>query len=265
MMKMAFYSARRAVKSNTYSSKVVPHPVRVHASTLNYSQPSVNTSSKAQDEVAWLGTFCDLGLAISKGGIGITCGCTALVADAVHSGSDLVVDAVTIASLSMSRNSVYESEPAWGGFRNVESMACLGISATLVSTAAGLAVHSVYKVVDLYSSTSTGILIEHAPLVISCAMASAVLKEWLYHKTLKVGKETNSKVLTANAWHHRCDSLCSTVALTGIIGSFMGMPMLDPLAGALVSGAVFKAGADVGSDAFYEIWPSFSKNFVLSN
>lgn len=57
---------------------------------------------------------------------------------------------------------------------------------------------------------------------------SIAAKEALYHATVKIGKQANSKVLIANAWHHRTDAISSVVALGGIVGSMFGVPLLDP-------------------------------------
>ncbi|KAI8343907.1 cation efflux protein [Chlamydoabsidia padenii] len=77
------------------------------------------------------------------------------------------------------------------------------------------------------------------------ALASVVIKEWLYHATIKIGKTEHSDVLIANAWHHRSDAFSSVIALVAIGGSYAGMPVLDPLGGLLVSGLIVKSGADI--------------------
>ncbi|KAI7871475.1 cation efflux protein [Spinellus fusiger] len=74
------------------------------------------------------------------------------------------------------------------------------------------------------------------------ALASVIVKEWLYHATIKVGKKEKSDVLIANAWHHRSDAYSSVVALGAIGGSYAGLPVLDPLGGLIVSGMIIKSG-----------------------
>ncbi|GMF25416.1 unnamed protein product [Phytophthora lilii] len=67
-------------------------------------------------------------------------------------------------------------------------------------------------------------------LAAGAAGVSIAAKEALYHATVKIGKQANSKVLIANAWHHRTDAISSVVALGGIVGSMAGVPLLDPSA-----------------------------------
>ncbi|OZJ04288.1 hypothetical protein BZG36_02578 [Bifiguratus adelaidae] len=77
------------------------------------------------------------------------------------------------------------------------------------------------------------------------ALASVIIKEWLYQATIKVGKDERSDVLIANAWHHRSDAFSSIVALAAIAGSHFGVPILDPLGGILVSGMILKTGVEI--------------------
>ena len=65
-------------------------------------------------------------------------------------------------------------------------------------------------------------------LAAGAAGLSIAAKEALFRVTVKIGQQAKSKVLIANAWHHRTDAISSVVALGGIIGSMAGMPLLDP-------------------------------------
>ena len=82
------------------------------------------------------------------------------------------------------------------------------------------------------------------PLALGIALGSILCKELLYRYTLRIGKKINSGVLIANAYHHRSDAASSAVALVGIAGSLVGLPLLDPIGGLLVSGMILKAGID---------------------
>ena len=78
-------------------------------------------------------------------------------------------------------------------------------------------------------------MLEHVPLAATAAIISIGIKEWLFRETVKVGEETNSNLLIANAWHHRSDAYSSIVALLGISGAYIGIPILDPIAGLFVA------------------------------
>jgi len=82
------------------------------------------------------------------------------------------------------------------------------------------------------------------------ALMSVLAKEGMYRLTLKAGKEANSKVVIANAHHHRSDAYSSLVALVGIGGGMLfSVPWFDPLAGMVVAGMVVKTGAEVTHEA----------------
>ncbi|CAO3643602.1 unnamed protein product [Cunninghamella echinulata] len=85
------------------------------------------------------------------------------------------------------------------------------------------------------------------------ALASVLIKEWLYHATIKVGKSEHSDVLIANAWHHRSDAFSSVIALVAIVGSHFGLPVLDPLGGLLVSGLIVQSGASIMKNSVQEL------------
>ena len=75
------------------------------------------------------------------------------------------------------------------------------------------------------------------PALWMAAIAIAV-KETLFHLTRMVSRRTGSRLLLANAWHHRSDAISSVAALVGIAGAQWGIPMMDPIAGVLVAGLI---------------------------
>ncbi|KAI7875807.1 cation efflux protein [Lichtheimia hyalospora FSU 10163] len=85
------------------------------------------------------------------------------------------------------------------------------------------------------------------------AAASVLIKEWLYRKTLKVAREERSEVLVANAWHHRTDALSSAVVMFAIVGSYAGLPVLDPLGGLVVAGMIFKSSIEMTTSSLKEL------------
>jgi len=85
------------------------------------------------------------------------------------------------------------------------------------------------------------------------ALASVLLKEWMYRATMKVAKEEGSNVLEANALHHRSDVFSGCLAGVAILGSSLGFPMLDPVGGLLVAGMIIKQGSEIGLNAMKEL------------
>jgi cation diffusion facilitator family transporter len=137
------------------------------------------------------------------------------------------------------------------------------VSAILLAGAAGTGYYSadqLYHVVQagaLQAHAGGGILAgEHAKIdqwALYLTLSSVLVKEALFRVTLKVGEKYNSSVLVANAWHHRSDSMSSVVALVGVGGSFMGLPLLDPVGGLLVSLMIAKVGWETGVSSLREL------------
>jgi len=109
---------------------------------------------------------------------------------------------------------------------------------------AGVGHHSFEALEAIVSNTSNVEL--YAPPALAAAALSIVVKEALFRATVKIGVEHRSQVVIANAWHHRSDAISSLVALVGVGGAAVGVPVLDPLAGFWVSGMIIKTGGEIG-------------------
>ncbi|GAA5882939.1 hypothetical protein JCM16303_006663 [Sporobolomyces ruberrimus] len=228
--------------------------------------------------ITLIGLFSNVGLTALKGVAGYVLASSALLADAAHSGSDLIADVVTLASYRVGRWKPSEKYPY--GYGKFESLGSLVVSFLLFATAAGIGLHSYHHLLlslstlpqipaDLLASLdflphghSHGPEIDPSETVAAAvvdaramwfAAGSIAVKEWLYRATLKVAKETHSNVLLANAYHHRSDSLGSFVALLAIGAARIGFPMLDPIGGLVVGGMIAKQGWDVGKEAIGEL------------
>lgn len=192
--------------------------------------------------VTWLGLLINLGLAFFKGVVGIIAQSSAMVADAGHSFSDVVSDLVTLWALRIARLPKDKNHPY--GHGKFETIGALFVAAMLVVTGCGIVVHS-FGQIEKKSLPGDWALI--------AAVVSILFKEILYHITMRVAKKSHSRVLAANAWHHRTDAISSILALVGIVGAQMGYPFLDPVAGILVSGWIIKTGVSIGYDSVKEL------------
>ncbi|GAA5894353.1 hypothetical protein JCM6882_007638 [Rhodosporidiobolus microsporus] len=246
--------------------------------------------------ITLIGLVANVGLTALKGVAGYVLASSALLADAAHSGSDLVADVVTLVSYRIGRWEPSGRYPY--GYGKFESLGSLVVSFLLFATAAGIGLHSYHHLLlslstipsipaDLLASLdflphghSHGPELaspttpahshghEHSTLASEAAaaagagaeglvdaramyfaLASILVKEWLYRSTLRVAKSTHSNVLLANAYHHRSDALGSLVALIAIGAARVGYPMLDPVGGLVVTGMIAKQGWDVGREA----------------
>eukprot|EP00808_Paulinella_micropora_P018446 g11813.t1 len=201
------------------------------------------------DRVTKYGAATNVGLAVGKLAAGIAGNSVAIIADAFHSLSDLFSDLIAFYSVRLSLRPPDASYPYGRG--KFESIGALSVAAVLVATGGGIGYHSIEKLSILVGEHQT--LAVPTSVALVAAVASILSKEWLYHVTKNVATRFNSKVIMANAWHHRTDAISSVVALAGVGGAMMGLPLLDPLAGLLVSALVVKTGGDIGLDSLRDL------------
>ena len=134
----------------------------------------------------------------------------ALIADAVHSVSDLFTDAVVLLGLRMGRKGPDQDHHF--GHARYETLASTFVGATLVVVAAYLGLSAAF---DIFHHTES-----HPTLVtVGAAGLAIILKEVLYRYTIHVGRRIKSAAIQANAWHHRSDALSSVAVLLGVGGA----------------------------------------------
>ncbi|MBN6186477.1 cation transporter [Aneurinibacillus sp. BA2021] len=186
---------------------------------------------------AWIGIIGNLLLAIGKAAVGWTANSKALLADAVHSASDIVGSVAVLLGLKASQIPPDPEHPY--GHGKAEPISAIIVSILLF--AVGLEMG--YATVRAFFSpiSAPGMLAVYA------AVISMGIKEWMFRYKYRVGKELNSQAIIANAWEHRSDVYSSFAALIGIggaiLGQWLGLPLLvylDPVAGLFVSALVLR-------------------------
>ena len=190
------------------------------------------------------GAAVNLPLAICKIGLGWLANSQALVADGVHSLSDLMSDAAVLWALKHSHRPPDAEHPF--GHGRFETMATLVIAAMLGVATLGILIDAGARLIDPP---------EAAPgaLALWVAVASILMKEALYHYTRAVGRRTGSQLMIANAWHHRSDALSSVVALVGIGAAMAGWPLADPLAAGVIALMLARIVWQIGRPALAEL------------
>jgi len=176
--------------------------------------------------VTLLGAVMNVLLSLLKFAVGTTSGSMSLVADAYHSGSDLAVDAVTMAAVN--------APPAF------ERAATLAIAALLASagfTMVWSAAVALWRRVVPTAGLGT------PPLLV--ALVCIGTKEVLFRVTRAVGRRTRQQVLIASAKHHRSDAMSSFAAAIGSGGVLLGLPIADTIAAGVVGGMMVAMGAEV--------------------
>ncbi len=184
--------------------------------------------------VTLVGSLLNLLLTLFKFFAGIVGRSSAMLADAFHSLSDFVTDLVVIFSFAMVKKPADESHDY--GHGKFETLATFLVGLALVFAGGGIlfsALKKIYKFLFLKQELG-------APGVIAliAALLSVIIKEWLYHFTVKTGRNIGSQALIANAWHHRSDALSSVGTTLGIGGALLfgeKYRLLDPLAAVIVS------------------------------
>jgi len=167
-----------------------------------------------------------------------------MLSDAGHSFSDLVSDALTLVTMNMAQLPPDDDHPY--GHGRFESLGSLGIAGLLLLAGCTFGAGAYNQLLHPSTATSGGI-------ALVAALVSIISKELLYRSTETIGRRINSQMLIANAWHHRSDALSSVVALVGVGGSMLGLPLLDPLAGMLVAAMVTTMGARIGVEALMQL------------
>ena len=206
-------------------------------------------------DVTMLGMYANVGLAVAKSGVGFVSGSVSLLADGLHSLSDLASDVVTLGILRITSKPA-DSKYPWG-YGRFDALGTLFVASLLVGGSCAIGFNSLEVLLATVGSTdgSSDVAdgLRYAGPALGVAAASVLVKELLYRKTLTVGKEARSNVLVANAWHHRSDALSSVIAMAGIAGAMANVPELDTFGGILVSGMILRAGVGMGWDAIKEL------------
>ncbi|MGE4297265.1 MAG: cation diffusion facilitator family transporter [Desulfovibrionaceae bacterium] len=196
--------------------------------------------------VTAVGLGCNLVLSAAKFAAGVLGHSQAMVADAVHSLSDMVTDLVIIVCARYWSKPADASHPY--GHQRIETLVTLCIGAALASVAVGLSYDALVSLDGAPRPIPKGI-------ACGAALVSIVVKEWLYRWTVAVGRRVHSRAVVANAHHHRSDALSSipVAAATGIAAFVPGWSMLDPVGAVVVSIFILKTAWDVAGPALHEL------------
>ncbi|WP_246637634.1 cation diffusion facilitator family transporter [Crassaminicella profunda] len=175
-------------------------------------------------------------LTIFKIGVGYIGASTAIIADGLHSASDIITSIGVIIGMFLA--SKPRDEKHQYGHEKAESIAGFFLAAILTLTGMNIGFRAIkiiylnhYQIPHIY----TGIV----------AFFSIIIKEYQFRITMDAAKKLNSNAMMSDAWHHRSDAFSSIAAFIGILGARLGYGFLDPLAGIIVSIIVVKVGVEI--------------------
>ncbi|MBI3188005.1 MAG: cation transporter [Gammaproteobacteria bacterium] len=186
----------------------------------------------------------NLVLSIAQLIIGFVGHSQALIADSMHTLSDLTADFLVLAVTRAANKGADEDHPY--GHTRYETLATTGLSILLMAVAVGIAISSVDRIFN-----PTGIT--PSMITLWAALLTTLGKEGLYHYTVHVARKVKSRMLEASAWHHRSDAISSIVVVIGIAGAIMGIPMFDSLAALIVAIMIARIGWHLGYRSVQEL------------
>lgn len=218
---------------------------------LNELDDTEDTEHTPQERAAaasrstWVSVVVNLVLSTVQIVVGVWAKSQSLIADGIHSLSDLVADFVVLFANHHSQKDADEDHPY--GHQRFETAASLVLGLLLLAVGVGMVWSAVVKLENP----------ESVPQVHSVALwvagGALVGKELLFRYMLAVAKKVKSSMLVANAWHARSDAASSLVVGVGIAGNLAGYPILDPIAALIVGFMVGKMGWEFGWDAMHDL------------
>lgn len=196
-------------------------------------------------KVTLVGAAVDLALSITKIAFGVIAHSQALIADGIHSLSDLATDGLVLYAVKHGSRGADEEHPY--GHKRIETVATVGLGVVLIATAIGISVDAGRRLFNPELLLSPGIW----ALVI--AVLSVGAKEAIYHYTMHAARKYRSSILRANAWHSRSDALSSVIVVVGIAGTMAGLSYLDAIAAIGVALMIMKIGWDLSWQSVREL------------
>lgn len=195
--------------------------------------------------VTIIGSIVDFLLGVSKIFVGFAAQSQALIADGIHSLSDLITDFAVLYAAKHSHQEADEDHPY--GHGRIETVVTVGLGIALIGVAVGIMIDATNRLFNPNTLLSPGML------ALAIAFISVLAKEAIYQYTMVVARRYRSNMLKANAWHSRSDAISSIIVVIGIIGSMAGLTYLDAIAAIGVGIMIAKIGWDLAWHSIKEL------------
>lgn len=219
-----------------------------HSPVSNQStpfEPANPERFQAARKSTWVSIVVNLILTVLQVMAGFFGKSQALMADGLHSFSDLVADILVLFANRHGNRHADANHPY--GHARIETAASLILGLSLVAVGAALLI-------------SAGLRLQHPeqlqavhPYTIWIALIALASKEGLFRYMLAVALRVRSQMLVANAWHARSDAASSLVVMIGIGGNLLGYTFLDLVAAAVVGGMIAHMGGKFALEALSEL------------
>lgn len=201
---------------------------------------------RASRRVTWTSVVLNVVLTVAQIIVGVIGQSQALVADGVHTLSDLITDAMVLFAIKHSAKQADDEHPY--GHGRIETAVTLALGIMLGAVAAGIAWRALGRL--LFNPSP---FVTPSMMTLWIALLTLVIKEGLYRYTVRTATRYASPMLRANAWHHRSDAISSLIVVFGIGGAQFGLGYLDAVAAVLVSVMIGKISVQLGWQALREL------------
>jgi len=168
----------------------------------------------------------------------------AMIADSIHSLSDVLSTIAVMVGLKLAKQPADEEHPY--GHEKMEPIMAKILASILLITAMLIGFNGIKSIIN-------GSTVIPAKIAMYAAILSIIVKEWMYRYTVKGAKKIDSTALMADAWHHRSDAFSSIGTLIGITGARMGFPILDPIASLVICVLITKVAIDIYKQAIDQL------------
>ncbi|MDE2389646.1 MAG: cation transporter [Betaproteobacteria bacterium] len=196
-------------------------------------------------KVTVIGSVVDFVLGVAKIVTGWFANSQALIADGIHSLSDLLTGFIVLYTAKHSHKSADEIHPY--GYGRIETLATVSLGVVLIIVAIGIGYEAIKRLND------PAVALDFTAVALLIALLSVISKEWVYRYTMSAARRLRSDMLAASAWHSRSDAFSSIVVLIGIGGVMLGHPYWDAIAAVVVAAMIAKIGFDLVRSSTLEL------------
>ncbi|MDE5870733.1 MAG: cation diffusion facilitator family transporter [Muribaculaceae bacterium] len=215
--------------------------------------PSIESSEEVRlgRKVTWVGFWTNAGLSVLKILAGVFGRSAAMIADGVHSASDLLTDVAVLIVIGVSRKKADSSHSY--GHGKIETFVTFLIALLLGAVGIGILVDGVERGLAFFKGEE---ILKPTWIALSMALVSILVKEWLFRYTRSTARKIASTAMEANAWHHRSDAFSSMATLAGVAGAMFlgpGWRFLDPLAAVVVSALIIAMACSMAKSSVKEL------------
>lgn len=209
------------------------------------TQHTTHERAAAASRSTWVSVAVNIVLTAVQIAVGVLSKSQGLIADGIHSLSDLIADFVVLFASHHSKKDADADHPY--GHQRFETAASLALGLLLLAVGLGMVWSAFHKLEAPESVPQVHVV------ALWVAGGALIAKELLFRYMLAVAKRVKSSMLVANAWHARSDAASSLVVGIGIAGNLAGYPILDPIAALIVGFMVARMGWSFSWDALHDL------------